>query len=156
MVDSSSFKNMANVDKIEEEALKSEENPVSEDSQGNIASLSEKDEDEVDDELPIRNPVPDGSSETMESESAFVKPPSPSQRRIEISLEKSTKEGSRENVMDLDDVSGTLPWEMYRYIQKEEREEEESDFEEYDGQTVGDGMGNLIIVCLCWNHIMNI
>jgi len=140
MVDSSSFKNMANVDKIEEEALKSEENPVSEDSQGNIASLSEKDEDEVDDELPIRNPVPDGSSETMESESAFVKPPSPSQRRIEISLEKSTKEDSRENVMDLDDVSGTLPWEMYRYIQKEEREEEESDFEEYDGQTVGDNL----------------
>ena len=148
MVDSSSLKNMANAEKIEEEGAESEETPVSEDFQGNIASLSEKAEDEVGDELPIRNPVPDGSSETMESESAFVKPPSPSQRRIEASLERSAKEDIKEDVLNLDDVSGTLPWEMYRYIKKEERVEEESDFEEYDGQTVGDGMRKLIILCL--------
>ena len=111
---------------------------IAEEPQQKAISFSQNLQEESEDELPKRNPVPDGASETIEDETNFVSPPSSSQKQSEASM--VTSEVEKENVMDLDEASGTLPWEMYRYIKKEDREETDTDFEEYDGQQVGDGM----------------
>ena len=123
---------------MKEEASKTELPTEQEESQERAISMVE--EVGYQDEIPKRNPVPDGSSEEIEGESVLLKPPSPSQRKNEASMEASADDKSKEEVTNLNDVSGTLPWEMYRYIKMEEREQEDSSSEEYDGQEVGDGM----------------
>ena len=136
------------VEEMREESPKTEVPTDSEESQERVISMVEEVGYQDEDEIPRRNPVPDGSSEAMEGESVLVKPPLPSRKENEALTEASANYNSEEEATNLNDVSGTLPWEMYRYIKKEEREQVDSGSDDYDGQEVGDGM-KIYVRLLC-------
>ena len=125
---------------MEEKVFAPEELQKSENSERESNSLVEGAEEKSENELPRRNPVPDGSSEAIEDDNDSIEPPSQSHGRSKASMEAEAIKDGKQGALNLDDVSGSLPWEIYRYIKKEDREHENSDFEEYDGQGLGEGM----------------
>ena len=84
-------------------------------------------------DAPKRNPVPDGS-EVMEDEALNMQAPEKLKEEDGDHKIDEEKEVAKEDVFE---GSDTLPWEMYRYVEKKEREDEDTDFEEYDGQRTG-------------------
>lgn len=128
-----------NVDEIVQMEEKLDMKPKAEGPVTKAVSFSEKVEDMEEGETLRRNPLPAEAPESIGGESSILKPPSLSQKQSEAFLETEGSKTSQEDSIILDDASESVPWEMYRYIQKEEREEEDTDFEEYDGQKVGDG-----------------
>lgn len=92
------------------------------------------------DEMPHRNPVPDGEVEKMEEDIMnFESPPASQKPSEELMVQTETEEASQEQTDIKEEIPGSLEWEMYKYIKKEEREELDTDFEEYDGQKAGSG-----------------
>lgn len=128
----------------------------SEEAKGKEVSFSDDLTESSDDTTLKRNPVPEGPSEMMEDEHSVLQPPSPSQKGTDTSTKQSSSESIGDDVIVLDEATGTLPWEMYRYIKKEEKLEEDSDTEEYDGQMVGTGKCKKSFQALSFNHFYSV
>ena len=92
------------------------------------------------DDMLQRNPVPDGEVESMEEDVMnFESPPASQKPSEELMVQSEMEEASQRQTEIKEQSPGSLEWEMYRYIKKEEREELNTDFEEYDGQKIGNG-----------------